>query len=152
MKGLEGVSALELLAGDGDLETVTEVTVEQAHNLLHGTLDAVGLGHEDAIVLGYEVRVGAELASAVAHARGGDDVNERERLIAEVSEGLRVGQGVCDCDDAIAGVSVNGADVAGGMLRTLSSSTFATAVDSDLMMESDMVFLLFSQLPCRHYR
>lgn len=113
MKGLEGVSALELLAGDGDLETVTEVTVEQADNLLHGTLDAVGLGHEDAIVLGYEIRVGANLVSAVAHARGGDDVNERERLLTEVCERLRVGKGVCDGDDAIAGVSVNGADVAG---------------------------------------
>ena len=114
MKGLEGVAALELLAGDGNLESVTEVAVEQAHNLLHGTLDAVGLGHEDAIVLGDEVSVGADLASAVAHARSGDDINERERLLTEVSEGLRVGQGVCDGDNAIAGVSVNGADVAGG--------------------------------------
>lgn len=114
MKGLEGVTTLELLAGDGDLETVTEVTVEQADNLLHGTLDAVGLGHENAIVLGNEVRVGADLASAVAHARGGDDVNERERLLTEVSEGLRVGKGIGDGDDAIAGRAVNGADVATG--------------------------------------
>lgn len=119
MKGLEGVATLKLLARYGDLETVTKVAVEQTHNLLHGTLDAVGLGHEDAVLLGDEIRVGADLASAVAHAWGGDDVNENERLLAEVREGLCVGQGVGYSDDTIAGGAVNGTDEATGDVESV---------------------------------
>jgi len=112
MERLEGISVAKLLSDHGNLDSLlAEIAVEETDDLLRGTGNAVGLGHKDFALRSNKISVDALLARAGANTRRGDNVHEVEMLVTMSRERRSIGKSVRNLDGALAGFTVNGADV-----------------------------------------
>ena len=115
MERLEGISVAKLLSDHGNLDSLlAEIAVEETDDLLRGTGNAVGLGHKDFALRSNKISVDALLARAGANTRRGDNVHEVEMLVTMSRERRSIGKSVRNLDGALAGFTVNGADVTVG--------------------------------------